>query len=261
MTRQQILVIASAIALFLVLYFGCDTKSKEQHKNDQSRSLVAESADPEAMLRDARAQLPDSLSAVLQPLEQQLQANTADTVKTLTTLKALAHFWYEAEKPVVSGIYAERVARIENTEDSWSTAASTFYIGLQQSASRELRDFCSGRAVKALENAISLNPASIDHKVNLALCYAENPPQDNPMKGILMLRELDQQNPDNPKVLIQLGRLAIKTGQFDRAIARLEKVVSLEPSNGKAYCLLAEAYRGGGKTAEAEKAEGKCKQK
>ena len=64
------------------------------------------------------------------------------------------------------------------------------------------------------------------------------------MKGILLLRELDAQNPENIAVNSQLARLAIKTGQFDKAIGRLEKVLVKEPNNSKLICLLAEAYSG-----------------
>ena len=106
-----------------------------------------------------------------------------------------------------------------------------------------MRDFCTQRAVNAFQNAASLNPTKLDYKINLALCYTENPPQDEPMKGILLLRDLDKENPDNAAINIQLARLAIKTGQFDKAIARLEKVLASEPNNKKAVCFLAEAYK------------------
>ena len=107
-----------------------------------------------------------------------------------------------------------------------------------------MRDFCTQRAVSAFQNAISLNPTKLENKINLALCYTENPPQDNPMKGILLLRDLDKENPDNIAVNLQLARLAIKTGQLDRAIVRLETVLTKEPNNKKAICLLADAYSG-----------------
>ena len=72
------------------------------------------------------------------------------------------------------------------------------------------------------------------------------------MKGILQLRELDAQNPDNVIVNLQLARLAIKTGQFDKAIARLEKTLSKDPNNRKLVCLLADAYEGKGDPKAAE---------
>lgn len=43
-----------------------------------------------------------------------------------------------------------------------------------------------------------------------------------------------------------LARLAIKTGQIDRAIQRLETSLALEPENQSTICLLAAAYGNAG---------------
>jgi cytochrome c-type biogenesis protein CcmH/NrfG len=85
-----------------------------------------------------------------------------------------------------------------------------------------VKAFCNQRAVQAFENAISLNPDNASHRLNLALTYTEMPPEDNPMKGILLLRELQEQYPENTQVLNALGRLAIQTGQYARAVERLD---------------------------------------
>ena len=53
---------------------------------------------------------------------------------------------------------------------------------------------------------------------------------------------MNKENPDNPLVLTNLGRLAIQTGQYDKAIQRLESAVAIEPENRNANCLLAQVY-------------------
>ena len=80
--------------------------------------------------------------------------------------------------------------------------------------------------------------SDIDNEVNLALTYVEVPLEDNPMKGILMLRELNENHPENVTVIMQLARLSLQTGQFDKAVERLEKVIELRPSSANAYCCL-----------------------
>jgi uncharacterized protein HemY len=79
------------------------------------------------------------------------------------------------------------------------------------------------------------------------------------MKGILMLRELDTQHPNNVSVLSQLGRLAIKTGQWEKAITRLEAAQKVEPANDRVACLLLEAYKGAGQVDKAKALENRCK--
>jgi len=99
----------------------------------------------------------------------------------------------------------------------------------------------------------------VEHQVNLALVYAENPPADNPMKAVLLLRDLEKKHPDNASVYNALGRLAIKTGQWERAIERLEKARSLDPKNPNTPCLLSRAYDGAGQADKAAEFAKLCK--
>ena len=56
-----------------------------------------------------------------------------------------------------------------------------------------------------------------------------------------------------------LGRLAVVSGQYDKAIARLGKLTTLDPKNAEAWFHLAEAYRAVGKNEEAIKSLEQCK--
>ena len=58
-----------------------------------------------------------------------------------------------------------------------------------------------------------------------------------------MLLALNEKYPDDVLVLNALARLAVKTGQWDRAKARLEKSASLQEDNASTICLLADVYQ------------------
>jgi tetratricopeptide (TPR) repeat protein len=236
MNKQQTLVIASAVALFFVLYFGCDTKSKEQKLLTQSRALTLESLDINTHISATFDKLTAEQKAIIQPLTQKAES------KDPSVLKPLSAAWHNAGHDEIAANYAEQVANIEKTEAAWSIAGANYYLAIQQSQEDNIRNFATQHAVSAFQNATSLNPANIENKINLALCYTENPPQDNPMKGTLLLLDLERNNSGNVPVNIQLARLGIKTGQFDKAIGRLEKILTKEPNNKRAVCLLAEAY-------------------
>jgi thioredoxin-like negative regulator of GroEL len=246
MNKQQIIVIASAIALFFILYFGCDVKSKEQKAVAQSRELTADVVNINSLIENATASLNPSQKADIQSLTQKAENNTP------SVLKQLSGAWHDIGREEIAAYYAEKVAEIEKTEEAWSIAGANYYLAIQQNTEQNIRDFCTQKATNAFQNAISTNPSNLDNRINLALCYTENPPKDNPMKGILQLRELDKENPENIPVNVQLARLAIKTGQFDRAIERLEKMEAKEPNNKRVLCLLADAYQGGNNPKAAE---------
>jgi thioredoxin-like negative regulator of GroEL len=247
MNRAQLLVILSGLALFFILYFGCDVKSKEQKKVETATALTLENLNPTTLIEQATAALTPAQKVEIQSLTEKLA-----TESTPSVLKPLSAAWHNAGHDEVAAIYAQRIAEAEKTDEAWSIAGANFYLALQKATDPNLRDFCSKRAAESFQNAASLNPTKLEHRLNLALCFVENPPADNPMKGILQLRELDTQNPDNIIVNLQLARLAIKTGQFDKAIARLEKTIPKDPNNKRLVCLLADAYAGKGDPKAAE---------
>lgn len=236
MNKQQIIALCSAFALFFVLYFGCETKSREEKAMNQSLALTTETLDIQALSVKTLDKLNATQKAEIQGLTQKAVS------KDPSVLKQLSAAWHTAGHDEIAAWYAEQIAEIEKTELAWSIAGANFYLALQQSEDKSLRDYCTQHAVNAFQNAASLNPTNIEHTINLALCYTENPPADNPMKGTLLLLNLEKANSGNIPVNIQLARLGIKTGQFDKAIARLEKILGKEPDNKRAVCLLAEAY-------------------
>lgn len=257
MNKLQWIVLGSAVVLFFILYFGCDTKPESQKALEKSRALTVESTDLSELLLSAKSTLNASEATRIGELEAQLENADKDSLK-VETLKQLSGRWYQLEQPAIAGTYAQQVAEVLNDEQSWSITGTTFSICLQTNQDEQVRSYCLGRAVKAFENAISINPANTAHRVNLALTYTESPPKEEPMKGILMLRELNQQEPNNVLVLNSLARLALKTNQFDRAKERLEQAIKLEPQNMGTICMLAQVYEQLGETAAAKTFADRC---
>lgn len=241
MNKGQTIVVGVGVALLLVLYFVLDTKPEKQKAVEKTRALAAESTDLNALLPAAKASLDAVSAGEIAALEQGLNRSEDDSVR-VGLLKQLSGRWYQAGQPAIAGGYAQQVAEQLQTEEAWSIAGTTFAICLQNMQEEKVRTYCTRRAIGAFENAISLNPANIAHRVNLALCYAENPPSENPMQGITMLLELNQQHPDNVLILNSLARLAIKTGQYDRAKERLEAAYAQNAQNSSTVCMLAQVY-------------------
>ena len=257
MSRQQIILVSIFVASFFGMYFGCDYVPKNHKKSGESEKVSESRSGEEKMIEQARTALSPEQRSGLAVLEQLLQTASSDTAKT-SVLKKLSGEWYRMKNSAISGIYARMVAEMEPSEKAWVIAGSMFQDGYQQSEQDELRQYCTTNAISAFEKAVEYNPESVENQISLALCYTDNPPQDNPMKGILMLRELDSKYPANPKVLFQLASLAMRTNQFDKAIARLEQILAVQPGNSSAICLLADAYKGAGKNDKASLFAKKC---
>ncbi len=257
MTKLQSIVLAIALLLFSVLYFGFDTKPSSRMAIERTRSLTTESTDINVILPEAKVNLSPDEAAIIGSLEQALNDTSVDSVR-IGLLEKLSGSWYDLRRPDIAGHYAEVIADKVNSSEAWSIAGTTYAIGAQRLDEKKIRSYCSGRAIKSFENAISLDPKEIKHQVNLALCYTDNPPEGNPMKGIQMLLGLSKENPEESLVQTTLARLAIKTGQFDKAIKRLDSVLETDKLNRIAPCLLAKAYEGKGDTNKAAAYLEKC---
>jgi predicted Zn-dependent protease len=253
MQQKHWIAIGLASALFLVLYFGFDTKNKEALQNEQSRNVLGTTLGFDNLLADAREHLNSALNQQLSALLDKAE-QAPDAQAKSAAYQDLSAFWYKNGNVAVAGGFADSVAVIENNDEAWSVAGATYYNGLVAAPveNQVLRKYCAEKAIRAFESAASLNATKVSHQVNLALVYAEQPKEDNPMQAVMMLRDMEAKHPNEPSVFNALGRLAIKTGQWDRAIQRLEKAKSLDPQNPNTPCLLAKAYQGAGNNAKAE---------
>jgi tetratricopeptide (TPR) repeat protein len=256
LNKAQTVLVSSGIAIYFVMYFGCETKAKNIRDLEKSRQLNMEVTSIDNLIIEAKKLLsPDQISMV-ETMTSQLGV---DTIRKIENLKLLAKTWFEYDNPVISGYYAEEISNIVNTPETWSIAGTTYIFGIKNAKDEKSKEFSKQRAIRAIEKAVSMEPENINHKINLALCYVEKPDQDNAMKGILMLRELNTKYPKNVAVLNQLARLALKTNQIDRAIQRLKEAIVIEPDNQTTICLFAEAYEKAGDAANQKVFSDKCK--
>ncbi len=255
MNVHQYITIGIAIILLGVLLFGFDKKPKNQLLIEKSRAENFENTSIDLLMSEALDGLEPSIRLFFEKKIQLLSERDTSDVEGLIDLSGE---WYRVKKYALAGYYAEKVAEIQADEESWSIAGTTYAQGIRNALSEKERTFCANRAIKALQMAISLNPDNLDHRVNLGICYADFPPENNPMQGIQILLKLNEENPTHIPTLMALGRLAIQTGQWDRAIERLEKVVQLMPENDQVYCLLVQAYQGSGETNRIANVLSKC---
>jgi len=255
--KSQSILIVGAIALFCFMYFGMNTIPKKQKAAEMSRASNIEATGIQNIVTDAKRSLSKDQLNIIEALQTEYHDASSDDEK-VERAKSMASKWYEFGVPIVSGYFAEEIAKIQNTKEAWSIAGTTYQIGMKSSQIPKEVKFAKGRAVKAFENAISMTDNNINDKINLALIYVENP-DTSPMQGIQMLLKLNENNPDNVQVLNQLARLSLRTNQTDKAILRLEKAISLEPENNTSIGLLAQAYAQAGNDAKALEFQNKCK--
>jgi len=74
--------------------------------------------------------------------------------------------------------------------------------------------------------APAMSPSQVKTAEAVALVQGEDP-----MRGIMMLREVLQEEPDNVEAHWHLGLFSIQSGQYDKALGRFQKVLELDSVN------------------------------
>ena len=87
------------------------------------------------------------------------------------------------------------------------------------------------------------NEISISDQIQEALSNIQNADNaQSQMKGILQMRSLSEKYPENADLQWNMGLFSIQSGQYEKAVARFEKVINIDAQRLDAYMQLAIGY-------------------
>lgn len=85
--------------------------------------------------------------------------------------------------------------------------------------------------------------STLTEQIQEALSNIENGESpEAQMKGILQMRSLSNKYPDNADLQWNMGLFSMQSGQYEKAVARFEKVISLDAQRFDAYMQMAVSY-------------------
>lgn len=167
----------------------------------------------------------------------------------------LADFWKnEQNRPDISAYYKGQQGLLDNSEKELTFAAQLLLTGVLVSDNDlGMQTWMATNAKTFFDKAIELNPSNDSSKIGLGACYMFGNISENPMQGILPVREIAEKNPDNVFAQKILGLGGIKSGQYENAIKRFQAVLKINPNDMEALLNLAETYDRMGEKADAIK--------
>ena len=87
------------------------------------------------------------------------------------------------------------------------------------------------------------NEISITDQIQEALSNIQNADNaQSQMKGILQMKSLSEKYPENADLQWNMGLFSIQSGQYEKAVARFEKVINIDAQRLDAYMQLAISY-------------------
>jgi len=205
-----------------------DPKDKIEEQNLLHAAMIA-----------SEGERPDRARAAL---EKVLQLDP----KSPTALRQLGELELHAGNYAKAAEYLKR-AREVHPED----ATAAFFEGQARAKTGELT-----MARDALEASLKLTPSQFPARLLLGQVYLglkNSKAAEDQFEAALLL------DPKSVEAQLGVAQAQIASGSFADAVQRLELLSKSEPGNATVFELLAEAYAGAGKKAEAEQAASKAK--
>lgn len=210
----------------------------------------------DSILTASRKQLPKTAVDEVTTIENELAA-TRDSSRMAAVFLRLAHVYDTNKVYPAAAYYGAKAAKLENSEKKLNFAGQFFLDLMHQDSSASMQLWEAQEAVDCFKRSMEINPDNDTTKMALAAGYIEGTGET--MQGVQLLLGITREKPDNIPANMMLGKLAIQSGQFDKAIKRFDTILKLEPRNTEAMYFLAEAYKGKGDKQKAIQLFEECK--
>jgi len=231
MKKSQIILVATAVILVVVLYRlpravvendpDMEPTARQEEKRVEDQEI--EAADEVGTLTP----IPEEVQSKINTLENQLNLDESKE-KSATFADSLAQLYYSLEDYQNSSKYAELALEKKPSLERLKFAGEAYYNAWVISNNRITAQENVVKARSFFEELLEKDSSHVDIKVKLAMTYVS---AQNPMRGILMLREVSEKHPENEQAQFNLGALSMQSGQFDKAVERFNNVINLNPEN------------------------------
>jgi len=254
--KKQLIFTLSGLALVILLFiFGRTVAPKT--KADMPVTAAAKNFDINHFIEEEKKHLTVSQAVILGKLENSVTRGDVNN-QLVTANTQLANFWKDSVHSFEAYVYyLSEAAKLDKSEKNLTFAAQLILTNLRSEPDEAKLNWKAEQAIALFEKAIVINPDNDDLKVGLGSCYIfgkgrVGKPEET-MKGIQQLLSVVQKDSGNMKAQMMLGVGGYVSGQYDKAVERLLKVVKAQPDNMEAIAFLADTYAAKGDKAEAIK--------
>lgn len=264
MGKQQVTLIGVGLAVLALLYFfGIRNQEGDGHQHEAGTEKEAKGASGPMMPQNdvEAAEFSDIYQAALAKLSaadvvKEKQISSKANGPSPELFRDQAEFWEKKDLNVAAHFYKEG-ALLENTEKSLTFAGNLLTLQMANTPEAEIKEWQANAAIECFTKALEKNPENLDTKIALASCYIDGTGEI--MKGVGALKEVTAADNDNLPANLLLGKLSVQSGQHEKAIKRLNVVLSQDSKNSEAMYFLAETYKNMGNKEKAIDLFEQCK--
>jgi tetratricopeptide (TPR) repeat protein len=236
MLKTQYIVLAVSIVVSVSLWLLPKVVVDNEKIEISEKSKTSKSAQTSNEKQTHQVILPEQVKSKLFELTNQFNNVLTDEAKAFEAIIPLIGAFKEANLYDSAAFYAEKLASKFDKTQYWLQAGDLYYEAFTYAVAKEKESMLGLKVREIYEKILTQTPDMPDLKVKIGMTYMTTP---NPMQGIQMMREVVAKYPENKLALLNLGVLAMQSGQYDKAIVRFEKLKSIDDTDIQARFYLA----------------------
>jgi tetratricopeptide (TPR) repeat protein len=256
MQKKQMGLAAIGLLVVLTLYWFGRTEKKSESALPSLPATSSKPFDIQSVKDSLIAALPATDKQWYDSLQTSISNKSSQSEQASLALEMINRLQKTPKAdPLLTAYWASEAIKLDNSQKNLTFASQLMLTLLRSEHDDSRLDWLTSQAISSFEQAIANDSTNEDLKIGLGSCYLfgrgrHGDPQET-MKGIQQLLSVVRRDSTNMKAQLMLGIGGLISGQNDKAIARLNKVVQQQPDNIEAVAFLADAYTAVGDNTQA----------
>ena len=255
--KKQLILTACGLVLVIALFKFGQTVVPKSNTGMPAPTTARSTFNIDQFIAKAKQSLTPSQTLALGKLENSVKRGDVNT-QLVAANTQLANFWKDSLHSFEPyAFYLSEAAKLDKSEKNLTFAAQLILADLRGETDEAKLNWKAAEAIDLFERAIALNPENDDLKIGLGSCYVFGKGRfggpEETMKGIQQLLAVVHKDSTNMKAQLALGVGGFVSGQYDKALERLQRVVKAQPDNAEAVTYLAQTFEAKGDLVNARK--------
>ena len=155
------------------------------------------------------------------------------------------YYWASLRHPEIGADYLLKQQDTIQNDSIWLRAGEGFYTGGLSQSDSDAYSYFILKAKSSFDKAYQLNSNNLDARYYRAIATMAIVSVNDRMKAMESIPELlqiVQIDSNHVPTIYTLGLMGIESAQYDKALQRFEKLISLQPFNAELYMYVGEIY-------------------
>ena len=240
MAKIRIIISLFGILLILVLYRlpggVVDNGNNNLEAKDQGHNNIMDSTGV-SLIEVHNQELAEETVHEIQILKQRI--SLADSEQAVNLTDSLSSIYIASNLYDSAAMLYEQLLSNNSDINLINKTADLYFDAYNFAMDREKASYLGGKARQYYNKVLGADSTRFDIKNKIAMTYVSS---SNPMRGIDMLKEILDNDPENEDAIYSMGLLSLQSGQYNKAVERFEQLTKINSGNIQGQFYLGLSY-------------------